>query len=91
MGKENLRLTEGSKYRVLSRGQGKKFLVSVGEFRGYLTLGNDQAISMLLESSDENNPDGIRIIPIRNVLAIDVIEGKKSDKEELEEIAVYFV
>lgn len=90
MDKDSLKLTEGSKYRVLSRGQGKKFLVSLGEFRGYLTLGNDQAISMELDSSDENNPNGIRIIPIRNVLAIDVIEGNSED-EELEEIAVYFV
>jgi len=85
----DISLTKGSRYRVMSRGAGQEPLVSIGEFRGYVNLGNDQAISLWLEGSEEEGR--IRLIPVRVILAIDVIEGKEEEMEESDAVRAYFV
>lgn len=79
---------KGSKYRIMSRGPGDNFLVSVGEFKSYTSFGNGTAISMELDPDEGQG--GIRIIPLMAICAIDVIESKEPEEEDTEATRVYF-
>lgn len=80
--------TKGSKYRIMSKGPGDDFLVSVGEFKGYTSFGNGNAIS--IELDPESGMSGTRIIPLVVIFAIDVIESKEQEEEDAEATRVYF-
>ena len=80
--------TKGSRYRIMSRGSGEEFLISVGEFKGYKSFGNGIAIGIALDPS--SGGDGMRIIPLSAILAIDVIEFKEGEIEDIEATRVYF-
>ena len=80
--------TKGSRYRIMSRGPKDDFLITTGEFRGYNSFGNGNAITINMES--EEGQEMIRIIPLTAILAIDVIESKEPEEEDLEATRVYF-
>jgi len=80
--------TKGSRYRIMSRGSKNDFLITLGEFRGYNSFGNDNAITIKMES--EGDQETVRIIPLTAILAIDVIESKEPEEEDSEATRVYF-
>jgi hypothetical protein len=80
--------TKGSRYRIMSKGPNDDFLVTVGEFKGYTTFGNGTAVRM--EIDPESGQEGIRIIPLMVIFAIDVIETKEPEEEDTEATRVYF-
>jgi len=80
--------TKGSKYRVMSKGPGDEFLISVGEFKNYTSFGNGTAICIELDPAEGKG--GIRIIPLKAIYAIDVIESKEPEEEDTEATRVYF-
>jgi len=78
------KLTKGSRYRlVLSVGGGGTLEVT-GEFVGYLQYGSDVALSILLEGG------GLRVIPARSVLYLDILDTKEEKDERPKENGVYF-
>jgi hypothetical protein len=85
--KEDWKLIEGSRYKIISIGGRDSSLETEGVFRGYATIGIEEA-GLVIELSTEHN-DGtekIRIVPLHAILAIDVLdvkphEGKDEEKE----------
>lgn len=84
--KKQDRLTLGSKYRIKSLHTREETLDTSGIFRGYLTLGRDQALRMELDDSHDE-PGMIRIIPSHMVIHIDIIEEVEEEKDDGKEPA----
>jgi hypothetical protein len=92
-------LTTGSILSIRSADKGEEPLVSRGTFRGYVSLGGDQAISIELEGTEEKSKDEgngmkgkIRLIPCATVLSLDIITSAKPEEEKKspESRPVYF-
>lgn len=85
--KEDWKLIDGSRYKILSIAGRETALETEGIFRGYATIGIEEA-GLVIELSVENKQGGenLRIIPLHAILAIDVLdmkqhEGKDEEKE----------
>jgi hypothetical protein len=92
-------LTSGSVLSIRSADKGEEPLVTRGTFRGYVSLGGDQAISIELEGTEEKSKDEssgtkgkIRLIPCATVLSLDIITSAKPEEEKKsqESRPVYF-
>lgn len=79
-------LTRGSKYRVLSVESRDRPMETVGVFKGYSSIGPDEA--MVLEIESKEGP-GIRLIPLHMILAIDVLEAVEEVEETREPEKMY--
>ena len=75
-------LTKGSRYRITSMETRDKPLVTHGIFRGYATIGPDDAICVELDSSHVEQSGKIRLIPCHMVIAIDIVEQHEESKEK---------
>ena len=81
--KEDVKLTEGSRYRVISIGGRDIALETEGVFKGYASMGIDE-VGLLLELG-ENHGDmqgKTRIVPLHAVLAIDILDIKEHEKKD---------
>jgi len=86
---ENNRLTEGSHYLVKSLSTRDNIIKTRGFFKGYLQLGQHQAISMELDDTNEDAGE-TRIIPCHVIASIDVIERAELEEESKKETSSYF-
>lgn len=81
---EGITLTKGSRYRIESMETREKPLITNGIFKGYATIGPDDAVVMQLDESHTEMAGRIRLIPCHMIIAIDVIhiveEEKKPEK-----------
>ena len=89
--KEELELTEGSRYRIFSIGGRDTALETEGVFRGFATLGIDEG-GVLIELGEihEERKGTIRIIPLHAILAIDVLDSIKKEKTEEEKEPTHY-
>lgn len=81
--KEEVKLTEESRYRIISIGGRDIALETEGVFKGFATLGIDEG-GLLMELG-ENHGDlqgKTRIVPLHAILAIDILDAKEHDKKE---------
>ena len=81
--KEEMKLTEESRYRIISIGGRDIALETEGVFKGFATLGIDEG-GLLMELG-ENHGDlqgKTRIVPLHAILAIDILDAKEHDKKE---------
>ena len=76
-------LTEGSKYRIVSVEQKDSPMITNGVFKGYTSIGRDDAICMEMDKSHGDLKGRMRIIPCAMVIAIDVVEAAKEEKKEV--------
>ena len=83
--KDKIILTKGSKYRIISMELKDKPMISHGKFKGYTSVGHDDAICIELDDSHKELKGRIRIIPCSMILAIDVVEAVKEEKKDLPE------
>jgi len=86
-----MKLTEGSEYRIYSLGSRDHMLESQGVFEGYVSIGIDE-IGMILTLNNENGDmsQKKRIIPLHGILAIDILDAKPHDvKDDDHEIPHY--
>ena len=67
-------LTKGSRYRIESMETREKPLLTHGLFKGYATIGPDDAVIMELDESHKDMQGRIRLIPCHMIIAIDVVE-----------------
>lgn len=85
--KEDWKLIEGSRYKIISIGGRDCSLETEGIFKGYATIGIEEAgLVMELRSEKEARAEKLRIIPLHAILAIDILdikqrEGKDEDRE----------
>ena len=81
--KEDVKLTEGSRYRITSIGGRDIALETEGVFKGFATLGIDEAgLLMELAKSHGDLQGKTRIVPLHAVLAIDILDAKEHDKKD---------
>lgn len=85
--KEDWKLIEGSRYKILSIGGRDSTLETEGIFRGYATIGIEEAgLVIELRAGPADKDEQLRIVPLHAILAIDVLdvkhhEGHAEDKE----------
>lgn len=81
--KEDLKLTEGSRYRIISIGGKDTSLETEGIFKGFANLGIDEGgLLMELGEFHKDLKGIIRIVPLHAVLAIDILDEKEHDKKD---------
>ena len=84
MADEIVSLTKGSRYRIESMETRERTKVTKGVFRGYATIGTDDAIVIELDDSHQELKGKLRLIPLHVVLAVDVLEHVPGDQSELQ-------
>ncbi len=81
--KEEMKLTEESRYRIISIGGRDIALETEGVFKGFATLGIDEGgLLMELGESHGDLQGKTRIVPLHAILAIDILDAKEHDKKE---------
>lgn len=81
---EILSLTKGSRYRIESMETRDRTKVTKGMFRGYASIGTDDAIVIELDESHQEMKGKLRLIPLHVVLAVDVLEHVPGDAPKVE-------
>lgn len=83
----DLKLTPGSTYRVESARTSEETLVSEGTFRGFVGLGNIDALILEVEEGGGQDPV-VRLIPAHTVRWLEIVEqaGEEDDGDEAEHI-----
>ena len=78
--KEQAKLTEGSTYRIISIGGRDTALETEGVFRGFASMGIDEA-GVLIELNEKHGDmkGKLRIVPLHSILAIDVLDAKPDE------------
>jgi hypothetical protein len=81
--KEDWKLTEGSRYKIISIGGRDSSLETEGIFQGYATIGIEEA-GLVIELCTEHgeSKDKIRIVPLHAILVIDVLDEKEHHGKE---------
>ncbi|MFH1100846.1 MAG: hypothetical protein V1726_02270 [Methanobacteriota archaeon] len=89
--KEDLRLTEGSSYRVYSIGGRDTVMETEGILKGFANLGIDEAGLLIELSAVHEKLQGTqRIIPLHAILAIDILSEKKLENKEDEKDPAHY-
>lgn len=82
-------LTRGSRYRLVSAQARDKPLETMGIFRGFTSIGPDEALVMELDESHGEAAGRTRVIPLHMVLALDVLEAVEEEEEAREPEKMY--
>ena len=80
-------LTPASRVRVQSAGPDETALLSVGIFRGLVSIGGDNALAIELDGPPAEEKGRVRLVPVPAVLAIDILESAKPEEEKRSEPA----
>ncbi len=78
---DEINLTLGSKYRILSLGSRDNMLESRGTFKGVVSLGTVDGIAVNLDADQAESGGKMRVIPTHMILAVDILE-QAADKDE---------
>ncbi|MGI0150074.1 MAG: hypothetical protein ACREDF_11165 [Thermoplasmata archaeon] len=84
MADEIVSLTKGSRYRIESIETRDRTKITKGVFRGYVSIGTDDAIVIELDESHQENKGKLRLIPLHVVLAVDVLEHVPGEAPKVE-------
>jgi hypothetical protein len=74
------KLTKGSRYRIVSKGDSTAYITSAGEFMGYIQFGQDSGLLLKLIGLNPDLDGTMRIIPSMTVLYIDILEVKEEEE-----------
>jgi len=89
--KEELKLTEGSRYKVISIGGRELALETEGVFKGFASIGIDEGgLQMELGEHHGDMQGKIRIVPLHAILAIDILDAKEDKKEDSKDTNHYY-
>ncbi|MFA5896258.1 MAG: hypothetical protein WC985_05065 [Thermoplasmata archaeon] len=72
-------LTNGSRYRIESMETRDHTKITKGIFRGYATIGPDDALVVELDESHQELKGKLRLIPLHVILSVDVLEQLPGD------------
>jgi len=83
--KEDWKLIEGSRYKIISIGGRDSSLETDGIFKGYATIGIEEAgLVIELYAEREKSEEKLRIVPLHAILAIDVLDVKRHESRDEE-------
>jgi hypothetical protein len=82
MEKAPSKLTNGSRYRIISRWNDYTTKTTEGEFHGHIMIGTDTGLCLKVE---EDGKAVYRIIPSMVILSIDIISIKEENEEKKKE------
>jgi hypothetical protein len=83
--REDWKLTEGSRYKIISIGGRDCSLETEGIFKGYATIGIDEAGLVIDLCTEDKKCEGkLRIVPLHAILAIDVLDAKEHESKDEE-------
>lgn len=89
--KEQFKLTEESRYRIISIGGRDTSLETEGIFKGYANLFIDEGgLIMELGDTHDDLKGKIRLIPLHAILSIDVLDAKEDEKNEDTNVADHY-
>lgn len=74
------KMTKGSRYRIVSKGDSTGHITSAGEFMGYVQFGQDAGLLLKLMGLNPDMDGTMRIIPSTMVLYIDILEAKEEEE-----------
>ena len=81
--KEDWKLIEGSRYKIISIGGRDSSLETEGVFQGYATIGIEEAgLVIELGTDKEKGGEKLRIVPLHAILAIDVLDVKRHESSD---------
>ncbi|MFQ5553130.1 MAG: hypothetical protein ACE5EW_05370 [Thermoplasmata archaeon] len=80
--KEIFMMTKGSRYRLTSVESREAPMRTSGVFKGFATVGTDDAVVMELDETHTEDEGKIRVLPLHMILAIDVLEAAQPEEEE---------
>ena len=81
--KDELKLTEGSRYKIFSIGGRDNVLETEGVFKGFASIGIDEGgLQIELGECHGDMQGKIRIVALHAILAIDILDAKEEDKKE---------
>ncbi len=75
-------MTPGSRYRLTSVESREAPMRTSGVFKGFATVGTDDAVVMELDQDHGEDEGRTRVIPLHMILAIDVLETAEPEEEE---------
>jgi len=78
-------LTPASRVRVRSAGPDDQAIVSLGIFRGLVSIGGDNALAIELDGPEAEEKGRVRLVPISALLAVDILEAAKAEEEKRSE------
>lgn len=87
---EEISLTLGSKYRVLSLGSREEVITSRGTFKGIVSIGTIDGMAIELDDSHEDMKGKLRVIPSHVVLAVDILEAAAREEAAKEDLNVHY-
>ncbi|MCI4334091.1 MAG: hypothetical protein L3K04_00410 [Thermoplasmata archaeon] len=74
-------LTQGSRVRVHSAGSREEPMVSVGVFRGLVSVGGENSLALELEA-EKGEKERVRLVPLSAIFAIDILLAVKAEEEK---------
>ena len=81
--KDEFKLTEGSRYKILSISGRENALETQGVFRGFATLAIEEGGLLIeLDEFHKEMHGKIRIVPLHAILAIDVLDEKEEESND---------
>ena len=81
--KEDWKLIEGSRYKIISIGGRDSSIETEGIFKGYATIGIEEAGLVIdLCPEHDKSEEKLRIVPLHAILLIDVLDAKKHERKD---------
>lgn len=87
---EEISLTLGSSYRILSLGSRDEMLETRGVFKGIVSVGTVDGLALEVRESPADLKGKVRVIPSHVVLAIDILEAAKKEEEAEDEVHMHY-
>jgi len=89
--KEEIKLTEGSRYKIISIGGRDSTFDTEGIFKGYASIGIEEGGLLIELNESHGDMQGkLRIVPLHAILAIDILDAKEHKKSEDVKDSVHF-
>lgn len=83
-GRPNITLTVGSRVRIYSAGPEEAGLISVGTYRGLVSVAGDNVLAIEL-AEPESEKGRIRLVSTAALWAVDIVEAAKPEEERRSE------
>ena len=89
--KEEVQLTEGSKYKIYSIGGRDTAMETEGVFKGFSQFGIDEGGLVIELGENHGSMHGkLRILPLHAILAIDILDEKPDEKKSEDKETAHF-
>jgi|YNPBryantNP2012_1023418.scaffolds.fasta_scaffold13725_3 hypothetical protein len=89
--KEELKITEGTRYRIYSIGGRDEPLETEGVCKGFMSLGIDEGgVIIELGATHKEKQGLLRVIPVHTILAVELLDEPKHETGEEEKDSTHY-